>query len=68
MDTPEEQLMHLLVEVARAVCDLGVETCIDLCIDFMGLWSSAEECVSEVESILGYDLAPSVTLVDDGTS
>ena len=59
-DTPEEQLTHLLVdlpsEVARAVCDLGVETCID----FRGLWSSAEECVSEVESILGYDLAPGV--------
>ena len=59
-DEPEEQLMHLLVElpseVTRAVCDLGVETCID----FRGLWRSAEDCVAEIETILGYALSPGV--------
>ena len=52
--------MHLLVElpseVTRAVCDLGVETCID----FRGLWRSAEECVAEIETILGGELSPGV--------
>ncbi len=59
-DHPEEQLLQLLVdlpsEVVRAVCDLGVETCID----FRGLWSSAEDCVSEVEHLLGAELEPGV--------
>ena len=59
-DHPEEQLLQLLVdlpsEVVRAVCDLGVETCID----FRGLWCSAEDCVSEVEHLLGAELEPGV--------
>ena len=49
-------LVDLPSEVTRTICDLGVETCID----FRGLWKSAEECVSEVETLLGASLTPDV--------
>ena len=57
---PEHRLLQLLVdlpsEVTRTICDLGVETCVD----FRGLWKSADDCVAEVESILGVGLASDV--------
>ena len=57
---PEHRLLQLLVdlpsEVTRTICDLGVETCVD----FRGLWKSADDCVAEVESILGVRLASDV--------
>ena len=49
-------LVDLPSEVTRTICDLGVETCID----FRGLWKSADECVSEVETLLGAPLTPDV--------
>ena len=59
-DDAERRLLQLLVdlppEVTRTICDLGVETCVD----FTRLWKSAEECVLEVESLLGYTLASDV--------